>query len=304
MTNYIVTGGAGYIGSEVVARLMKKRAADDTVIVIDSLLYGGDALRTYYGKPGFRMVLHDLGFGWPEEFLNRGPDTIILHAAGIVGEAACKERREEAERINHGLFGYELPKVSRYIFVSSCSVYGPGEDLSAEESHPRPRGDYAIAKRYGELHALAHGGYVIRPATVVGLSARQRFDTPLNNVALCAANKEKFPLFGGPDQLHPYVTMTELVDELVTAMRPESPPPRISDVCTANIDKKTIAEWFPDATEIVSETTRGFSYSVRPGRTGDWLRVHDAAVSIAHAIVEGFIREPNSHVHTNVGWAK
>lgn len=306
MTTYIVTGGAGYIGSEVVARLMGERKAGDTVMVIDNLRYGGDALRRHYDKDGFLMLKHDLGYGWPDALLrdNRNSDTVLLHLAGIVGEAACKEDQDAAARINLGLFSHPLPKVPRYIFVSSCSVYGPGENMDYD-AHPQPCGDYATSKRYGELHALAHGGYVIRPATVVGLSMRQRFDTPLNNVALCAALDEKFSLYG-PTHFHPYVVIDELVDYLVRAMNPVSSPPRISNVCTANVTKQEIHDVFPDATEIVTDTPRGFSYSIVPhplpnNRSND---VFVAAQSVRDAIRDGFVYDPKSHRHTNVGWSR
>jgi nucleoside-diphosphate-sugar epimerase len=125
--------------------------------------------------------------------------------------------------------------VKRYVFSSSCSVYGHGEGLGLSETSPRrPVSLYARAKAEVEDFLLeagrASGGptafTVLRLATVFGLSARMRFDLAINVMMKNAYVHNRITIDGGGRQWRPFVHVRDAAGafELVLS----SDPARVS----------------------------------------------------------------------------
>jgi nucleoside-diphosphate-sugar epimerase len=200
----LVTGGAGYLGSVLSAQLL---AGGAQVRVLDSLLYGGEALLGLYPYDGFEFMRGDIRSSDDVEEALAGVDAVV-HLAAIVGDPACKREPELTRTVNHDasleLFERARGKVERFVFASTCSNYGrmgDPEEHVTEETELRPLSLYAETKVTVELALLAgaNGGpavTVLRFATLFGLSPRMRFDLTVNEFAAELLTKRRLEVYG------------------------------------------------------------------------------------------------------------
>lgn len=202
----LVTGGAGYIGSVAVRLLLSKR---HQVRVLDSLMYGGDALLGLWHDDDFEFVHGDVR---SDDVLIRaleGADAVV-HLAAIVGDPACARQPDLAEQVNldASLRLFELCQrqgIKRFVFASTCSNYGkmpnPAQYVT-EESELRPVSWYAETKVAAEKALLretlqnATTVTVLRFATVYGISPRMRFDLTVNEFTKELLVKRRLVVYG------------------------------------------------------------------------------------------------------------
>lgn len=204
-THVLVTGGAGYIGSALVADLLKR---GDQVTVLDDLWFGGESLLPFFSFDTFRLIKRDLGADGALLDAINGADCVI-HLAAIVGFPACeKAGRASVWRINvEGTKKvYQAATkvgVSRLIFTSSYSNYGEskqGEPVT-EESPLYPKSIYAESKIEAERFMLSQtdanstAPICLRLASVFGVSPRTRFDLMVNQFVLEAYTQGRLELY-------------------------------------------------------------------------------------------------------------
>ena len=121
----MIVGGAGYIGSCLVRKLL---AEGRKVRVMDSLIYGDYSLHDVIGHPNLEMRVGDCRK--LQDLVSAVKDTdSIIHLAAIVGDPACEVDRQTSREINYAATRMliEVAKGNgncRLIFSSSCSVYG------------------------------------------------------------------------------------------------------------------------------------------------------------------------------------
>lgn len=202
----LVTGGAGYVGSVVTGVLLN---AGHEVVVLDSLVYGGDALIGFYAQDNFRFVRADVRDADSIKLALQGIEAVV-HLAAIVGDPACARQPDVARDVNlrASLQLFQLSReagVNRFVFASTCSNYGkmldPAQPLT-ETSELRPVSLYAETKVEVEraiLDAAPHGGpavTILRLATVFGLSPRMRFDLTVNEFTMELMTKGTLQVFG------------------------------------------------------------------------------------------------------------
>ena len=183
----LVTGTDGYIGSQL-APFLAARGHEvvglDTGFYRDGLLYG-DA------DPGGTTIRKDIRHLEVADL--EGCDAVV-HLAELSNDPLGQHNPQITFQINH-LGSVHLAKlcreagVRRFVYTSSCSVYGVGTDaIMSEESTPNPQTAYAECKVMVErdVQTLA-GDYFsptfLRNATAFGASPRMRFDIVLNNLA-------------------------------------------------------------------------------------------------------------------------
>jgi nucleoside-diphosphate-sugar epimerase len=186
----LVIGGAGYIGSVLVRKLL---ASGYRVRVLDALLYKNEsAIVQFVGSHGFSFQDGDF-CRMPD--LNQAMEGItdIILLAALVGDPVCRKFPDLARRINEygtlqlidrlNQFG-----IRRFIFMSTCSNYGlQRDDVPATEvSELNPQSLYAETKVRVEKRLLQSPTdfdscvTVLRAATAYGFSPRMRFDLTVN----------------------------------------------------------------------------------------------------------------------------
>ncbi|MBF0624150.1 MAG: NAD(P)-dependent oxidoreductase [Magnetococcales bacterium] len=204
----LVTGGAGYVGSILVRRLLEQNYR---VVCLDHLRFGGESLIDVWDHPGFVFHKVDItDFAAVDRVLDHETLHGVIHLAAIVGDPASKREPELTHRTNwdapvHLLQRCLDQKVPRFIFASTCSNYGrmTAPDAYVDESSPlAPVSLYAELKVAFERHLL---GMARRPdfcptalrfATVYGLSHRMRFDLTVNEFTKELALGKELVVFG------------------------------------------------------------------------------------------------------------
>lgn len=153
MPKYVVTGGAGFIGSALVRRLLE----DGSVAVIDNLLTGHERnLEEVHGRFEFyRSDIRDAAAIAP---LVRGAE-VVFHLAAIPSVPRSIDDPAPSHQVNiDGTFNVLRAAaeggVKRVVYAASSSAYGDSETLPKVESMtPRPKSPYAVQKLLGEYYA-------------------------------------------------------------------------------------------------------------------------------------------------------
>jgi nucleoside-diphosphate-sugar epimerase len=199
MENVLVTGGAGYIGSVLVPRLLD---LGYRVTVVDNFMYKQTSLAESIRNPNLNLVFGDVRDSSLMEKWVKTADVIIPLAA-IVGAPACDLDPVAAGSINKdsviNLFG-KLSKDQRIIMPTTNSAYGSGDkdNFCDEESPLNPLSRYARDKVEVEKELFNLESYTsFRLATVFGLSNRMRLDLLVNNFAYRATSDGFIVVFEG-----------------------------------------------------------------------------------------------------------
>ena len=227
----LVIGGAGYIGSILVERLLEKGYQ---VRVLDSLVYGDEALRPVKDHPGLELLVGDCRNTQDVVKGTRGVESVIALAA-IVGDPACDQNREVALETNYAATRMliEIAKghgVRRLVFASSCSVYG-ATDIEVDESAAvKPISLYGQTKVDSEqalLGARSENFHptILRFATVFGLSHRPRFDLVVNLLTAKAKKQGVITIYNG-EQWRPFIHVRDLAEAIIRVL--ETPPGLVS----------------------------------------------------------------------------
>jgi nucleoside-diphosphate-sugar epimerase len=183
----LVTGIDGYIGSVLASRLMD---AGYDVDGLDTGYYQGGWL-FHDGRDQARVLRRDVRRVMVDEL--RGYDAVI-HLAELSNDPLCEFDETSTYDINHrgSVTFAEKAKaagVRRFIYASSCSVYGAaGNEEKTETSEINPQTAYSRCKALVErdVSAMADGSFTptfLRNATAYGASPRMRFDIVLNNLS-------------------------------------------------------------------------------------------------------------------------
>lgn len=219
----VVVGGAGYIGSHTVELLL---AAGHKVRVLDKLMYGSQSLEPFFGNPHFELIEGDTTDITKLTRAVNGASAVI-HLAGLVGDPACAVDPEFTRHTN--IVATRMAKdvaqslgVCRFIFASSCSVYGVSDKEVSETAALNPVSLYAQTKIDSERELLASERddffvTVLRFATVFGHSRRPRFDL-VANLFTAQAMIDGLITVTGPDQWRPFVHVRDLARAIVMVL--------------------------------------------------------------------------------------
>lgn len=226
--NVLVIGGAGYIGSALLPKLL---AAGYNVRLLDLLLFGTRPIARFLEHPRLEIVQAD--FREVDKVVDamRGIDAVI-HLGAIVGDPACAVDEELTIEVNLEATRMiaEVAKgsgVSRFIFASTCSVYGVSDQQLTEQSVLNPVSLYARSKIASErvLMRMADGYFspvILRFGTIYGLSGRTRFDLVVNLLAAKAIVEGQITIQGG-DQWRPFVHVDDAALAIFRALHSPAP---------------------------------------------------------------------------------
>lgn len=209
----LVTGGAGYIGSHLLRHLLD---AGHEVTIIEKFNFGLDSMKDIINHSNLEIVIGDITEnGVVEDTLESDDFDAVVHLAAIVGDPACAAKADRAVEVNY-LSTLNIARlardhdVERFVFASTCSVYGEkGDELLTEESELNPVSLYAETKIDAEkgLLSLQEDTFhpvILRLGTVFGMSPRMRFDLVINYLTKKIMLEGEGMIFGG-DQYRPFV---------------------------------------------------------------------------------------------------
>ncbi len=187
----LVTGGAGYMGTELINLLVSNEAVEK-VIVYDNLsrlnynLFLGLKLQKY---PKLVFVKGELLDSRSLKKALKGVDVVVHMAAKVTTPFAVSDSHAY-EQVNHWgtaelVYAVEeSSSVKKFIYTSSTGVYGSSEKPADESVEPNPRTFYAISKFRGEEHVRRLMNkmetYILRCGNVYGYSKSMRFDSVIN----------------------------------------------------------------------------------------------------------------------------
>jgi len=234
MRNVLVTGGAGFIGSHLVARLLSE-GVWRVVVVDDFNDFYDPALKRrnvapYEGREEFRLHEADIRDRAALERIFAGEEfDCVVHLAARAGvRPSLSEPVLYAEtNINGTLNLLEAARargVRQFVFGSSSSVYGENEKVPFAEEDPvaRPISPYAATKAAGELlcHTYSHlfglRCVALRFFTVYG--ARQRPDLAIHKFARLISAGKPIPVFGDGTTRRDYTYVDDIVAGVRAAM--------------------------------------------------------------------------------------
>jgi UDP-glucuronate 4-epimerase len=231
MRNILITGGAGFIGSHLVERLLGE--GDWRVTVVDDFndFYSPSIKRenisAHLSHPNFRLIEADIREtpALTNTFADRKYDCLVHLAARAGVRPSLKEPRLYVEtNVNGTVNLLELARahgVKQFVFGSSSSVYGVNPKVPFSEDDPifNPISPYAATKAAGELicHAYAHlydmRIVCLRFFTVYG--ARQRPDLAIHKFAKLISEGKPIPVFGDGTTRRDYT----YVDDIIAGVR-------------------------------------------------------------------------------------
>ena len=221
----LVTGGAGYVGSVLVPKLV--RAGYETV-VLDLYLYGDGALGEVADDPLLTQVKGDIRDRVLLERVLPGCDAVI-HLACISNDPSFELDPDLGKTINYDAF-FDLVDVSRdigvrrFVYASSSSVYGiKAEQQVTEELALEPLTDYSKYKALCEDVLLdkrqpGFAALILRPATICGYGPRLRLDLTVNILTAHAQANRVIKVFGG-SQKRPNLHIQDMTDLYVKSLQ-------------------------------------------------------------------------------------
>jgi nucleoside-diphosphate-sugar epimerase len=223
VSTVLVTGGAGYVGTRLVPKLL---AAGHTVRVLDLFLFGADVFDDI-DDPRLECITGDIRDLPLVRNALRGVDAVI-HLACISNDPSFELDPDLGKSINYDCFApmvdaAKAAGVRRFVYASSSSVYGiKDEEHVTEDLALRPLTDYSKFKAMCEdvLMDKREPGFttlILRPATVCGYSRRQRLDVIVNILTNHAFNNRRIRVFGGK-QIRPNIHIEDMTDLYVRSL--------------------------------------------------------------------------------------
>jgi nucleoside-diphosphate-sugar epimerase len=226
----LVSGGAGYIGNNVIEELLKR---GHNPVVFDSFFWGRDALEPFQDK--IQIIEGDCRNA--KDVINALENIdSILHLAGIVGEAACLKNHKAHYSINvestrtliNCCTDPELDLVRDFIYSSTCSVYGNVNNIYSnvnENTPPHPLSDYAYAKLRSENIILNKGKEIphfhptiLRLSTVFGWSRRPRIDLVTNLFTYKGWKNGEITVYGEGNQYRSLIHVKDVATAFVDVL--------------------------------------------------------------------------------------
>jgi UDP-glucuronate 4-epimerase len=232
----LVTGGAGFIGSHLVERLL---AEGHRVLCLDNFdaFYSPSVKRLNLAHAlrdsGFRLIEGDLrDEGLIEKLFQEEKIDIVAHLAARAGVRPSVQNPALYADVNirgtiHLLEACRKNGVRRFVFASSSSVYGNNSRVPFSEEDPvnEPISPYAATKKAGELlcHAYHHlhgiDMAILRYFTVYG--PRQRPEMAIHYFTRSIDEGKKIPVFGDGSSLRDYTYIDDAIEATLGALSRE-----------------------------------------------------------------------------------
>ena len=258
MKKIFITGGAGYIGSKLVPKLLE---SGYEVTVLDLMIYGENVLDNH---KKLKKIKGDIRNKNLLEKIIPGHDA-VLHLACISNDPSFELNPSLGKSINYDAFEPLVKvsvesKVNRFIYASSSSVYGIKKEKNVtEDMKLEPLTDYSKFKSGCEkiLNSYKSDYFTtttIRPSTVCGYAKRQRLDLVVNILTNHAFHNKEIKVFGG-DQLRPNVHINDMVDSYLAVLN--APSKKINgEVFNVGFKNQSVNELANDVKEVIGSDVK------------------------------------------------
>jgi nucleoside-diphosphate-sugar epimerase len=255
MKKIFITGGAGYVGSNLVPKLLD---LGFEVTVLDLMIYGEGVLENHERLTKIKGDIRNEGL---LEKIIPGHDALI-HLACISNDPSFELNPSLGKSINLDAFEPIVKissknKVNRFIYASSSSVYGIKKEKNVtEDMILEPLTDYSKFKGDCEkiLNNYSSEDFItttIRPSTVCGYAKRQRLDLVVNILTNHAFHNREIKVFGG-DQLRPNVHINDMVESYLAVLNAE--PKKINgQIFNVGFKNQSVNELANDVKEMVGD---------------------------------------------------
>ena len=217
--NILITGGAGYIGTELIYRLEVDESVNK-IVVYDNLSRSNYNL--FLGKSKLGKVQFVQGDILDSRKLKKEVDSadIVFHLAAKVTTPFADHNPHEFDQINNWgtaelCYLVQKSRVKKFIYASSVSVYGASEEETDIATSLNPKTFYGISKMHGEQHVnvLRNSDiqiYVLRLGNVYGYSKSMRFDSVINKFMFEANFIKRLRINGNGDQARSFIHIDQL----------------------------------------------------------------------------------------------
>jgi len=228
---------------------------------------------------------------------------VVVWLAALVGDPACALNESLTTEINKNSVQSLKDKFKgRIIYMSSCSVYGAGNDILSENSELRPLSLYAQGKVDAEEMLADSNAICFRLGTLHGISdsfSRIRFDLVVNTLVMRAIFHNKIVVFGG-EQYRPLLHVRDVAKAILLALEKEN-----TGIYNLHSDNMTIIDvakrikvYFPeleiDATEAMFQDSRNYKVSSDKAKNelgfNPTLTLDDAIIELKELLEEGRVK--------------
>ena len=249
----LITGGAGYIGTELTYELMKHSASISEVVIYDNLSRGNYNLFLGTNKllPGkVKLINADL---LDTRKLRKALEDIdvVYHLAAKVTTPFSDQNPHLFEQINHWgtaelVYALEESPVKKLIYASSVSVYGSSSNTVDVDSPVNPATFYGISKARGEEHVqrlfTKIPTYILRLGNVYGYSKSMRFDAVINRFMFDAHFHRRITINGTGEQNRSFIHVDKTANLLANIGMSDKLKPGRYDLVEDNLSVNYIAE--------------------------------------------------------------
>ncbi len=312
MKRIFITGGAGYVGSVLVPKLLD---LNYHVTVYDLFLYGEDKLDNHKNLNKIKADIRSI------DDIERSckHHDVFLHLACISNDPSFELNPLLGKSINLDAFEpivkvAKKNNIAHFIFASSSSVYGLKDEKNVtEDISLKPLTDYSKYKAEGEkildrYNSEKFHTTVIRPATVCGYGKRQRLDVVVNILTSLAFYKNEITVFGG-DQLRPNIHIKDMAQSYIDVI--ESPMEKVSkQIFNVGYDNMKVFDIGQSIKSIIGDnvnlirvpTDDNRSYHISSKKITDFIgfkpkyTVNDAILDLKYAFEKKLLNDPLNNI--------
>ena len=316
----LVTGGAGYLGSVLIPKLLARR---HQVRVLDVGYFGVGHLRSL--RPAVDLIREDIRTVCADmKFCANLVEDLdcIIHLAAISNDPSAELYPDLTAEVNihatRTLAEMAQSKNIRFIFSSSCSVYGETDSEITESGPLNPLTIYAKSKMESEqlLENLANERWaplILRNGTLFGYSPRMRFDLVANIFSLYSSLYNEIKVFGEGGEWRPFLHVDDCARAIVFFAEKSRPHYRCYNIAHENLRVIDLANIFKHinpaliVTHISTSNQDSRNYRVstqRMQKEGFCTRIslEAGAEEMTESIISGLIQDPESIYYRNVKW--